>query len=362
MTMLDLINQARAGRNLPPLAHNAQLAEAAVRHARDLASGRVDLGNSHVGSDGSTVVQRVTAAGYRAADTREMTGWGWDGDVTRMVDYWLNSAVHQPIIYSGDLPDVGIGYVYQPGSAWLHYWTVVLARPSGQPQPPPPPPVEQPPVVYVPVVVGRPPVVPGTGSYDLLEYLRGDGRSYRVGNSRGSYEIFQSQTNGDRFYSVKAWDDLSIVHWEEFRADAEFIRRDIDTSPGGGLFYRQFDAPWVRRRMSVGESFSQAKHVQFYRLDTCVPVEQYSGDVIDSITLVAHHARYTFRARDWTPVTLDDVIQLRWSGGEDYWYAKSFGLVGWGRTHQDANSPAWSAISELRPDVGRLERLRIACL
>lgn len=357
MTMLNLINQARAGRGLSPLRRDGRLDDAALRHARDLASGRVDLNNSHVGSDGSTVVQRVTAAGYPVADCREMTGWNSWGSVEWQVDYWLNSAVHQPIVYSGDLPDVGIGYVYQPGSAWGHYWTVVLARPSGQPQPPPPPPV-----VYVPVVVGRPPVVPGTGSYDLLEYLRGDGRTYRVGNSRGSYEVFQSQRDGDHFYQIKAWGDLSIIHWEGFSVDTEFIRRDVDTSPGGGLFYRQFGAPWVRRHMRVGETFTQAKRVQFYRLDNCVPVEQYSGDVIDSITLVAHHARYTFRARDWTPVTLDDVVQLRWSGGEDYWYAKSFGLVGWGRTHQDANSPTWSAISEMRPDVGRLERLRIACL
>lgn len=90
-------------------------------------------------------------------------------------------------------------------------------------------------------------------------------------------------------------------------------------------------------------------------------MEQYSGDVIDTITLVARHERYTFPARDWPAVTLDDVVQLRWSGGEDYWYARGYGLVGWGRTHQDAHSPAWSAISETRPDVGVLERLAIPC-
>jgi hypothetical protein len=121
----------------------------------------------------------------------------------------------------------------------------------------------------VPIVVGGT-VAPGI---DLLDYLRGDGRAYRVGNQRGTYEVFQTQTEGDRFYQVKAWDDLSVVHWEEFTVDNDHIGRDVDTSPGGGRFYRQFGAPWVKRRMRLGESFSAAKRVQFYRADDCGPIE-----------------------------------------------------------------------------------------
>jgi len=167
----------------------------------------------------------------------------------------------------------------------------------------------------------------------------------------------------DRFYQVKAWDDLSMVNWEGFSVDGEYIRRDVDTSPGGGLFYRQFNAPWVRRFMTPGQSFTQGKRVQFFRLDSCVPVEQYSGDVIDTIKFVAHHPRFTFPANGWEPVTLDDVVELAWTqGGESYWYARNYGLVAWGRSHQDVNSPQWSAICEMRPDVGRLTRLPINCL
>ena len=114
--------------------------------------------------------------------------------------------------------------------------------------------------------------------------------------------------------------------------------------------------------MRVGESFTQAKRVQFYRVSDCAPLGLHSGRVTDTIELVARHARYTFRAREWRPVTLEDVVELRWTQGERYWYARGFGLVAWEREHQDAHAPVWSAISEMRPEVGRLGRLRIGCL
>ena len=209
--------------------------------------------------------------------------------------------------------------------------------------------------LYMPAVITSP-------ALDLLDYLRGDGRAYRVGNGWGSYEVFQTQAAGDTFHQVKAWDDLSVVNWEGFSFDNEFIRRDVDTSPGGGRFYRQFGAPWVRRYMQPGESHAQFKRVQFYRVSDCAELTAYSGDVTDVIEFVAHHERYTFPARDWGPVTLEDVIELRWTQGERYWYARGFGLVGWRRDHSDPHSPAWSAISEMRPDVGQLTRLRINCL
>lgn len=359
MKMIERINEARTGRGLPPLAWDARLAEAAMAHALDMSR---HSGMVHIGSDGSDGGARIARVGYRAVQWREVVGWGFDGDPAQMMAWWLASPVHFDTLMATDVTEAGVSYVYAPGSAWGHYWVVDLAVPVvGQPTAPPVP--DAPPVVYVPVVVGGPPVAPPTGAIDLLDYMRGDGRSYRVGNSRGSFEIFQTQIEGDRFYQVKAWDDLSVVNYEEFIVTGAHIGRDVDTSPGGGRFYRQFGAAWVHRHMHIGETFTQGKRIQFYRLESCVPVEQHSGDVIDRITLYARHERYTFPARDWPAVTLDDVIELRWlNGGESYWYARGFGLVGWARTHQDPHSPQWSAISEMRPDVGRLARLRIDCL
>jgi hypothetical protein len=199
---------------------------------------------------------------------------------------------------------------------------------------------------------------------DLLPYLRGDGRTYRMGNAWGSFEIFQTQAEGDRFYQIKAWDDLSVVNWEEFVVSADSIGRDVDTSPGGGRFYRHLrdgspGAPWVRRRMRVGEGFSQTKQVQFYRAVDCAAVEQHSGTVTDTITLAEHLSEW----RSPFGVVVPDVAVLKWEqGGEVYRFGKGYGLVGWERAHQDPNSPVWSGISEMRPDVGRLARLKIDCL
>ena len=202
------------------------------------------------------------------------------------------------------------------------------------------------------------PHLPAAG-IDLLPYLRGDGRAYRVGNAQGSWEVFQTQAEGNRFYQVKAWGDLSVVNWEEFIVSDSHIGRDVDTSPGGGRFYRQFGAPWVKRRMAIGESFSQAKRLQFYRLDNCAAVEQHSGAVTDTITLVEHLSEW----RSPFGVVVPDVVVLKWEqGGELYRFGKGYGLVGWSRAHQDPNSPVWSGISEMRPGVGRLERLKIDCL
>ena len=358
--MLDRINTARMAHGLAPLSPNAQLTAAANRHVQDIARNPwITAGDSHIGSDGSSAGERIRQAGYTGEMGRECTGWGWGdfGDGAQ-VAWWLDSPPHRAILLNPTLNEAGVAFQTAIAPAqWERYWVVDFGRGGATMPSEPPKPPTLPYQSHIPVVVAG-----GAKTVDLLSYLRGDGRAYRVGNSRGSFEVFQTQTEGDRFYQIKAWDDLSVVNWEGFSVDDSYIRRDVDTSPGDGRFYRQFDAPWVARRMSVGQSFTQSKRVQFYRLADCAPLGDYSGGVTDTIQLVAVHARFTFPARDWPPVTLEDVVQLRWTAGEDYWYARGYGLVAWGRTHQDANSPAWSAISEMRPNVGRLPRLRIGCL
>ena len=352
--MLEAINAARAGWQREPLRADERLAAAARGHAADMAA---HPGMVHVGSDGRQGGERIRAAGYNWRKWGEIVGWGWGGAVAPMVDWWLASGSHAPYLLDADMVDVGIGYATGLGP-WGHYWTVDFGRPLAEEKPAPPGTEPQPPpghVVYAPVVVGG----AARAGLDLLDYLRGDGRAYRVGNQRGTFEVMQTQMEGDRFYQVKAWDDLSVVHWEEFVVSGETIGRDVDTSPGGGRFYRQFGAPWVRRWMRPGESFSQAKRVQFYSAADCEPQAAFSGTVTDTITLVEHLSEW----RSVFGVELRDVVRLRWKqGGEDYWYARGLGLVAWRRAHNDQNSPEWSAISEMRPEVGKLARLRIPCL
>ena len=349
--MLQAINAARVERGVYALVADEVAATAARRHADDMA---VHPGIVHIGSDGTDGGDRLLQEGYYWERWLEAVGMGWEGRIEPMVAWWLASPEHRGIILADDVTDIGVGYATGLGP-WGSYWTIDLGRRRWSPSPPPPP---RPYTSHAPVVLGGT-VAPAPVGLDMLDYMRGDGRAYRVGNQRGTYEVFQCQSEGDRFYACKAWDDLSVVHWEEFVVTPDTIGRDVDTSPGGGRFYRQFGAPWVKRWMRVGESFSQAKRVRFYRADDCTPLEQYSGDVVDTITLVEHLSEW----RSVFGVELQDVIRLRWEqGGEDYWWARGYGLVAFRRAHNDENSPVWSAISEMRPDVGRLTRLRLDCL
>jgi murein DD-endopeptidase MepM/ murein hydrolase activator NlpD len=196
---------------------------------------------------------------------------------------------------------------------------------------------------------------------DLLHYIAGDGRIYEVENEWGSQESFQTQWDGTRFFQTKN------QNWEEFFYDNDFIYRDVDTSPGAGRFYRVKDADrntasrWIRRHMAVGETYAQARRVQFYRIEDCAESAANSGNVTDTIKLVAHHKSFECK----TGFKLNDVVELLLvNGGEKYFYAKDYGLVAWERTHDDPNTPGWSGIAEehargTRPDN---QKLAIGCL
>jgi hypothetical protein len=189
----------------------------------------------------------------------------------------------------------------------------------------------------------------------LLPYLRGDGRLYEVKNANGGQERFQTQSGtGTVFYQTKN------SHWEELWVDFGFIKRGVDTSPGGGRWYTLSEnggegARWVPQRWAVGAEFTRSCRVQFYN-DKCQPIsEPPTGNVTDTMRFVALHNQYQFR----TGITLSDVVELLWvNGGERYFYAKGFGLVAWERLHQDPNTPQWSAISEIHQPGQRPDNVR----
>ena len=144
--------------------------------------------------------------------------------------------------------------------------------------------------------------------------------------------------------------------WEQFFYDNSFIYRDVDTSPGNGRYYRQTDpdrkkgSRWLRRRMSVGEKYSQSRKVQFYKKADGSRSKENSGNVTDHIKLAEHHQTYKFK----TGVEIEDVVEIHWlNNGQDdtpkekYFYAKGLGMVGWIRGHADPNTPEWSAVSEI---------------
>jgi hypothetical protein len=189
-------------------------------------------------------------------------------------------------------------------------------------------------------------------TFDLFDYLCGDGRLYEVGGT-GGQERFQTQRDGHRFYLVKN------QNWEEMWADADYIWRGFDTSPGEDRYYIQKEdgregSRWANRRMRVGETFTGfGHHVQFFMIGDCSRSERNSGRIANKTTLVAHHASMT-----WNGIVIPDVIELKGIGEERYFFARGFGMVGW--------SSPWgsSGVAEVHASGARPDnvRLRIPCM
>jgi uncharacterized protein YkwD len=120
----NLINNARAQKGLAALTVNAQLAVAAQGHSIDMVCHNL---LSHTGSDGSSVHERVTAAGYAPSYSSEII-YG-SGFPQTAFDWWMNDQVHRDEILNARVTEMGIGYAYSAGSSYGSYFTVDFASP-----------------------------------------------------------------------------------------------------------------------------------------------------------------------------------------------------------------------------------------
>jgi uncharacterized protein YkwD len=105
--VLSQINATRAANGCGPVAANPQLTASAQRQAEDMLVNGVA---GHTGSDGSTVVQRVTDAGYtQYAELGEVVFWGTGslGTPATAVTWWMNSPGHRAIITDCQLTEAG---------------------------------------------------------------------------------------------------------------------------------------------------------------------------------------------------------------------------------------------------------------
>jgi uncharacterized protein YkwD len=123
--IMDLINAQRTANELPPLMVADELTLAARRHSLDMATNGF---TGHIGSDGTTACQRIEQAGYEWVSCGEIIAWGFAGDSQWVVDWWMNSPVHRAMILSTYFDDFGCGYVREPNSTWVTYWTVNFGR------------------------------------------------------------------------------------------------------------------------------------------------------------------------------------------------------------------------------------------
>ena len=121
--VIQLINQARVSAGLPALSVNAQLGAAAQAHSTDMACYSL---LSHTGSDGSSIQQRIAAAGYGASYSAEVIYAGYGAYPQTAFDWWMNDPAHKAVIMDARVTEIGAGYAYVVDSADGNYYTVDL--------------------------------------------------------------------------------------------------------------------------------------------------------------------------------------------------------------------------------------------
>ena len=107
------------------LSWNDQLFAAAAGHAKDMVARSFF---SHTGSSGSSVADRVSAAGYAWSTVAENIAAG-QPSVTRVVDAWMNSDGHCANLMNPAFSELGAGYAVDPKSDAGIYWTALFGSP-----------------------------------------------------------------------------------------------------------------------------------------------------------------------------------------------------------------------------------------
>ncbi len=216
--------------------------------------------------------------------------------------------------------------------------------------------------IYLPGVFGSPPAP----LYDMTRFMIGNGRLYEVMHSGGSQARHQTQLGGGHFFHTKGSE--IEAEWEELWVRGGFIYRGTDTSPGNELFYTLYagHAPgtlagsaWSPRHWRVGDLYERNPYVVFYHKSNCGV--HISGYQRSWLRFEAFYPTYTFQSG----LRLSNVIELSWllqpngRPEESYFYAESFGLVGWGSADR-----GYSYISEIHDPGERPDNTRevIDCL
>ncbi|MGQ9684135.1 MAG: CAP domain-containing protein, partial [Anaerolineae bacterium] len=122
---IELLNRERTSRGLRALSVDAGLCLAAQRQSDNMA---LNGFFGHIGSDGSSVQERIVAFVGPVSACTEAIAAGLLGPAG-VVDAWLSNASAREQILSARYTAVGVGCTYSPEGAPRHYWTVTLAIP-----------------------------------------------------------------------------------------------------------------------------------------------------------------------------------------------------------------------------------------
>lgn len=130
--VIELVNRARVNgikcgnsfhKEARPLAWNATLGAASLKHSSDMAQ---KGGLSHTGHDGNGPKERLASLGYRWSSFGENVGEGFESP-EEAVESWLKSERHCRNIMNPAFREAGAAYAKRGGRT---YWTLLLTAPE----------------------------------------------------------------------------------------------------------------------------------------------------------------------------------------------------------------------------------------
>jgi len=113
-TLLALINGVRGGLGIPQLTMDDNLTTGALKHAQDLQEHQI---TGHIGSDGSTVEERLTSYWKDAEKyyVGENVAYGIGQSISNVFKAWMTSKVHYANITNPEFRNMG--YAFADGTA-----------------------------------------------------------------------------------------------------------------------------------------------------------------------------------------------------------------------------------------------------
>ena len=125
--VINAVNAYRAEKGLPAYTVNPRLAQAAQRHANDMACNKL---SAHTGSDGSTPQTRVAATGYTCQSVAENV-YTSNSSVHRtgrrqLVDQRYSRCHNSQNLLSTTFTEIGVGYAFFDNYG---FYVIVFAKP-----------------------------------------------------------------------------------------------------------------------------------------------------------------------------------------------------------------------------------------
>jgi uncharacterized protein YkwD len=125
--VITALNAYRARNGLPAYTVNSKLAEAAQRHANDIACHKIYV---HTGTDGSTARSRVADTGYVARSVSENVNGNFPPlDGQAVINWWINDRGdprHGQNLLSTTFTEIGVGYAFFDDYG---FYALVFAQP-----------------------------------------------------------------------------------------------------------------------------------------------------------------------------------------------------------------------------------------